>query len=117
MNHFRSLIKMRSMWANYFEEKGLLVVETQRGFMSAYTMGTVCMVDNFYVKPEYRGTGSALHLTLQLIELAREKGCNTFCAEIYKSDKLYSYILRLHKHFGMHIVEDDQFKTITSKEI
>lgn len=108
---------MRSLWANYFEEKGLLVLETMRGLMSAYIIGNVCMVDNFYVKPEFRGTGSALQLTLQLIELAKERGCTVFCAEIYKSDPMYSYILRLHRHFGMSVVEDTAHKTVTSKEI
>lgn len=108
---------MSSLWADYFREKGLLVVETERGLMSAYVVGNVCMVDNFYVKPRYRGTSSALHLTLQLIQLAKEKDCNVFCAEIYKNDPMYNYILRLHEHFGMKVVEDGEYKTITSKEI
>lgn len=108
---------MRSIWADYFEEKGLLVIETQRGLMSAYVVGDVCMVDNFYVKPEYRGTGSALHLTLQLIEMAKDRQCTKFCAEVYKSDPMYDYILRLHKHFGMEVISDTEYKTITSKEI
>ena len=107
----------KSMWRDYFEEKGLTVVETARGFMSAYIINDVCMVDNFYVRPEHRGTGSALQLTLQLIHIAKQKGCKTFCAEIYKTDPLYTYILGLHKHFGMEIVEDRENKTITSKEI
>lgn len=106
-----------SMWGNYFKEKGLLVVETDRGFMSAYVIGDVCMVDNFYVCPEYRGTSSALRLTLAIIEAAKTRGCKNFCAEIYKTDPLYSYILRLHKHFGMKVVDDRENKTITSKEI
>ena len=108
---------MKSMWADYFEEKGLLVVETKRGLMSAYVVGNVCMVDNFYVRPEHRGTGSALQITLQLIEMAKDKGCTVFCAEIYKSDPMYHYILRLHAHFGMKVVEDTEYKTVTSKEI
>lgn len=108
---------MKSIWRDYFEEKGLVVVETQRGLMSAYIVGDVCMVDNFYVKPEYRGTGSALQLTLQLIELAKDRKCKTLCAEIYKSDPMYTYILGLHKHFGMEVVDDTEHKTITSKEI
>src|SRR5260221_1494469 len=108
---------MGSMWASYFREKGLIVVETARGLMSAYIVDDVCMVDNFYVKPEYRGTGSALQLTLQLIKLAKDRGCQVFCAEIYKSDPAYSYILRLHNHFGMKVVEDTEYKTVTSKEI
>ena len=107
----------RSLWADYFEEKGLLVIETQRGLMSAYVVGDVCMVDNFYVMPEFRGTGSALQLTLQLIHLAKQRGCKSFCAEVYKTDPMYDYILRLHKHFGMEVVEDSEHKTITCKEI
>src|SRR5258706_10009806 len=102
---------MRSMWRDYFEEKGLMVVETQRGFMSAYVVDNVCVVDNFYVKPEYRGTSSALQLTLQLIQRAKERGCTMFCAEIYNSDSMYGYNLGLHKHFGIEIVEDTEYKT------
>src|SRR6266850_878594 len=108
---------MRSMWRDYFEEKGLVVVETQRGLISAYIVDDVCMVDNFYVKPEYRGTGSALQITLQLIKLAKDRKCTKLCAEIYKNDTMYPYILRLHKHFGMEIVEDTEYKTVTSREI
>jgi GNAT superfamily N-acetyltransferase len=108
---------MQSMWADYFQEKGLIVVETQRGLMSAYVIDNVCMVDNFYVKPEYRGTGSALQLTLQLIQRAKDRNCNAFCAEIYKSDPMYDYILKLHKHFGMSVTEDNECKTVTYKEI
>ena len=106
-----------SLWKDYFEEKGLVVVENEKGLMSAYIVGEVIMVDNFYVKPEYRGTRSALQITLQLIHQAKERGCKSFCAEIYKSDPMYSYIRRLHAHFGMVVVEDTEYKTVTCKEI
>ena len=106
-----------SLYADYWREKGHLIVETKRGFMSAILSGALCYVDNFYVVPEYRGSGSALQLTLQTIELAKEHGCTNFAAEVYKSDPLYTYILRLHKHFGMEVVEDNEFKTVTSKRI
>lgn len=106
-----------SLFADYWQEKGHLIVETKRGFMSAIIHGTVCYVDNFYVCPEYRGTGSALQLTLQVIKRAKDRGCEQFAAEVYKSDPLYDYILGLHKHFGMEVVEDTEFKTITSKRI
>lgn len=108
---------MASLFADYCREKGLVIVETQRGFMSAIIHDTVCLVDNFYVRPEYRGTGSALQLTLQVIKRAEDAGCTEFAAEIYKTDPLYSYILELHKHFGMSVVEDTPFKTVTSKRI
>lgn len=106
-----------SLFAEYWREKGHLIVETKRGFMSAIIHGTMCYVDNFYVKPEYRGTASALHLTLQVIKEAQGRGCTEFAAEVYKSDPLYDYIVGLHKHFGMAIVNDDEFKTVTSKRI
>jgi GNAT superfamily N-acetyltransferase len=106
-----------SLFADYWREKGHLIVETERGFMSAIIHEAVCYVDNFYVQPEYRGTGSALQLTLQVIKRAKDCGCKEFVAEIYKSDPLYDYILGLHKHFGMTVVEDTAFKTITSKRI
>ena len=108
---------MPSLFGSYCLEKGMIVVETERGFMTAFVHNGVCLVDNFYVKPEYRGTGSALQLTLQTIKRAEDLGCTEFAAEIYKSDPLYEYILRLHKHFGMSIIEDTEFKTVTSKRI
>lgn len=106
-----------SLFADYWREKGHLIVETGNGFMSAIVHGPTCYVDNFYVRPEQRGTGSALQLTLQTIERAKERGCEEFSAEVYKSDPMYHYILRLHKHFGMEVVEDTEFKTVTSKRI
>lgn len=108
---------MTSIWHDYFKEKGLIVVESADGFMSAYVHNGVCLVDNFYVRPEKRGTKLALSLTLRTIQKAKQAGCNDFAAEIYKSDPAYDYILRLHKHFGMCVVEDNEFKTITSKRI
>ncbi len=108
---------MASLFADYWREKGHIIVETQRGFMSAIIHQTMCYVDNFYVKPEYRGTGSALQLTLQIIKQAKDRGCTDFAAEVYKSDPLYHYIVDLHKHFGMSVVEDTEFKTVTSKRI
>lgn len=106
-----------SLWADYFREKGFVVIETSRGFMSAIIHSGVCLVDNFYVKPEYRGTSSALQLTLQMVKRAEDAGCTEFAAEIYKSDPLYDYILKLHRHFGMSPVQETEFKTITSKRI
>jgi hypothetical protein len=106
-----------SLFADYWREKGHIIVETERGFMSAIIYGGVCMVDNFYVKPEYRGTSTALQLTLQTVKAAEDAGCTEFAAEIYKTDPLYEYILGLHKHFGMSAIEDTEFKTVTSKRI
>lgn len=108
---------MVSLFAEYWREKGHLIVETQRGFMSAVIHDTLCYVDNFYVRPQYRGTSSALQLTLQTIKQAQDRGCKSFAAEVYKSDPMYNYILGLHKHFGMRIIEDTEYKTVTSKEI
>lgn len=106
-----------SLFAEYCREKGMIVVENEKGFMSAYVHNSVCMVDNFYVIPQARGKSAAFRLTMALIELAKERGCHTFCAEIYKIDPLYHYILRLHKHFGMSPVEETPFKTVTAKRI
>lgn len=106
-----------SLYAEYWREKGHIIVETQRGFMSAIIHSGVCFVDNFYVVPKYRGTSTALHLTLQIIKQAEDRGCTEFAAEIYKSDPLYDYIVRLHRHFGMSVIDDTEFKTTTSKRI
>lgn len=108
---------MASLFADYWREKGHVIVETQRGFMSAIIHENMCYVENFYVKPEYRGTGAALQLTLQIIQQAKDRGCTDFAAEVYKSDPLYEYIVGLHKHFGMSVIEDNEFKTVTSKRI
>ncbi len=108
---------MSSLFADYWREKGHIIVESERGFMSAIVHNSVCLVDNFYVKPEYRGTGTALQLTLQTVKVAEDRGCTQFAAEIYKSDPLYDYILRLHKHFGMEPIEETPYKIVTSKRI
>lgn len=95
----------------------MVVAENDKGFMSAYICGDVCLVDNFYVKPEYRGTPTAYRLTMQIVKMAEEAGCTQFAAEIYKSDPLYHYIVGLHRHFGMSVITDTPFKTTTAKRI
>lgn len=106
-----------SLFADYCREKGMIVVENDKGFMSAVIHSGVCLVDNFYVKPEFRGTRTALNLTLDVIKQAETHKCTMFSAEIYKVDPLYAYILRLHRHFGMSVIDDTEFKTITAKRI
>lgn len=106
-----------SDWGDYFKSKGYIVIETEKGFMTAILHKDVCMVDNFYVRPEYRGTRVALRLTEKVISEAERAGCIHFTAEVYKSDPLYKYIVRLHAHFGMSVIEDTPYKTITSKRI
>lgn len=106
-----------SLFADYCREKGMIVAENERGFMSAYVHNSVCFVDNFYVAPSYRGTSTAFRLTMETIHQAEKLGCALFAAEIYKSDPMYDYILRLHLHFGMMRTEETEFKTITSKRI
>lgn len=108
---------MPSLFANYCLEKGMIVSENEKGFMTAYVHDGTCMVDNFYVIPEARGKSAAFRLTLDVIRQAKERGCEVFCAEIYKVDPLYDYILRLHKHFGMEPVEETDFKIVTAKSI
>lgn len=108
---------MPSLFASYWREKGHVIVENERGFMSAIIHNGVCFVDTFYVQKEYRGTSTALRLTLAVIKLAEEKGCTQFAAEVYKSDPLYNYIVGLHQHFGMSVIDDNEFKTTTSKRI
>src|SRR5665213_1371916 len=106
-----------SLYGKYCREKGWVIVENERGFMSAIIHEKMCYVENFYVKPEYRGTSTALHLTLQTIKAAEDAGCTAFAAEVYKTDPLYEYILGLHKHFGMVEVSNDEFKVTNSKPI
>ncbi len=106
-----------SLFGDYCREKGMLIVENEKGFMSAYVHNSVCFVDNFYVVPKYRGMSTAFRLTMQIITEAEKRGCTQFAAEVYKSDPLYAYIVRLHLHFGMSIIEDTPYKTITSKRI
>jgi GNAT superfamily N-acetyltransferase len=74
-------------------------------------------VDNFYVVPEARGKSTAFRLTMAVVQEAKRRGCGVFCAEIYKIDPLYDYILRLHRHFGMEPVEETEFKVTTAKSI
>lgn len=108
---------MSSNWAAYFREKGFAVVETERGFISAIIHNDVCLVDNFYVCPEYRGTSTALQLALQMIKIAEDRGCTQFAAEVYKSDPLYSQNVALFEHFGMSTVADTQYITTIAKRI
>lgn len=106
-----------SLFADYWREKGHVIAENDKGFMSAIIHESVCMVDNFYVRPEYRGTSVAYRLTMQIVKIAEERGCTQFAAEIYKVDPLFWYIYGLHKKFGMLVIDDTPHKVVTSKRI
>lgn len=108
---------LASLFAEYWREKGHEIIENDRGFISAIMHEGVCLIDNFYVKPEYRGGFTAYKLTTAMVKLAESKGCTQFAAEVYKSDPLYEYIVSLHRHFGMSPIEDTEFKVTTSKPI
>ena len=106
-----------SLWADYFREKGLLVEENERGFISAIVHEDTCLIENWFVKEEFRKGVTAMRLVFKILKQAKEKKCKHFCGEIYKSDPLFQYILNMHQKFGMQITEEDEFHVITSKNI
>jgi len=108
---------MNNLPYEYWLEKGFEVIENDYGFVVLAFHENSCLVQDFYVRPSFRGTKIAFKLINEAVKLAKEKGCMLFCAEVYKSDPAYHYNVRLQRHFGMSIIEDTPYKTVTAKQL
>ena len=109
---------MASLWKQYFEEKGFVILENEKGFIKALCHQSVCLIDDWYIAPEHRKSSvAAMRMVFKVIEIAKEKGCTALAGEVYKSDPMFNYIVNMHKKFGMEVVEEDEFHVLTSKSL
>ena len=109
---------MATMWADYFKEReGRHTIETDRGFISSSVFGKTYIVQDFYVVPEFRGSPTAVRLANDAVKDAIAAGCTDFCAEVYRADPLFDYVVGLYKHWGMTRVSDDENRVIMNKKL
>lgn len=68
-----------SLWGDYIKEKyNKNTIETDVGFVTykIVSEGKEFYVDDIYIKPEFRGTGSVLSFICDLIKIVEENGCD-----------------------------------------
>ena len=77
-----------SLYAEYVKERlGETVLEDDYGFISYHIEfgSKVCVINDLYVRPEYRRKGLGTQLGDQALKAARESGCNIILCYIWPS--------------------------------
>jgi len=109
---------MSSLWSKYFAaSEKRYTYETENGFVSYHIQDGVCIIQDFYVEPGFRGSKLAMTLAKWVERDAKNKGCTALAGEVYHASPNAEYILRLHRHWGMVQTERDEYKTLSVKEL
>ena len=107
-----------SLWKQYFEEKGFTIIESEKGFIKAMCHKHLCLIDDWYVAPEYRKSSvAAMRMVFKVMDIAKQKGCTHLAGEVYRSDPMFDYIVNMHQKFGMVITAEDEYHVVTSKSL
>lgn len=73
-----------SLWSEYVAERdGSEVIEKDFGFIQYRMQGEACVIDEIYVKPEFRMQGRGLELFEQVCGRARLSGKKAVLSELY----------------------------------
>ena len=98
----------------------------EKGFASYVITGQECYIDNIYIKPKYRKGKGATQLADEIVEMAKEKGCNVLIGTVY-TDRASGDILKDCENFtrstkvlfgyGFHLLRCEDGKAVFIKEI
>lgn len=107
-----------SLWSDYVKERlGHEVIETEGGFISFCVSGDDCSIEEFYVKPELRGTSLARRLADQVFSSARERGAKKVWAKVLPGIKGAEHALRTNLHYGFKLILAENGRILLMKEI
>lgn len=106
------------MWLDYLKETlGTEGIVTDRGFITFQFADGVCVIHDFYVKPEWRGTKEAIILAEMVRAMATEKGCKAIGAEVYLARPGADKNLGLFKHWKMEETSRTDHRVILMRQL
>lgn len=96
---------MKSLYAEYIAEReDKEIIETDKGFAVFKIFDNKeCYLQDLYVIPDYRKTGLATEMTNKIVEIAKEKGCNTLIGSVCSDDKYATRNMKVFLAYGMQI--------------
>lgn len=99
---------IKSLYEKYIKEReNLDVINTDRGFIAYKFENENCLINDYYVLPEYRQQGHGYFLANQVFELCKELGIKkVFCQSDERANEcaLSTYTI---EHFGFELYHKD----------
>jgi len=75
---------MPSLYAEYIKEReGKDIIENDKGYATyIFTDSNTCYIADIYVRQQYRKENVASQMANEIVELAKEKGCNRLLGSV-----------------------------------
>ena len=108
-----------SLYADYIKEReDKEIIETDKGFATFTCFeNKECYIQDIYVVPEYRKSGYATEMTDKVVEMAKEKGCNTLVGSVCTEDKNATRNMKVFLAYGMQIYKTAGIMIFLKKKI
>lgn len=96
---------MSSLYAQYIREReNKDIIESDKGFATFKTFHNgECYLQDLYVVPSERKTGLATEMANKIVEIAKERGCNTLIGSVSTEDQHATKNLKIFLNYGMEI--------------
>jgi ribosomal protein S18 acetylase RimI-like enzyme len=110
---------MKSLYAEYIAEReDKEIIETDKGFATFKIFDNKeCYLQDIYIIPECRKTGLATEMTDKIVEMAKEKGCNTLVGSVCVDDKYATRNMKVFLAYGMQIYKTAGTMIFLKKDI
>ena len=107
-----------SLWSDYVEERlGWKTIEVEGGFITFSLAPPNAAIEEFYVKPELRGTSLAKRLADWAFRAAAEAKCSTMYARVTPGIPGCDHAMRSNLHYGFKLAGVRGNDIILQKEI
>ncbi len=109
---------MASLYAEYIKERlNGHMYETEQGFASYFIKNDMCLIEDIYVKPEFRRLGLAVEFGNKIEGIAREHGCKWLMGKVVPSAKNSTVSLQGMLAAGYQLASSSHDLIIFKKEI
>jgi hypothetical protein len=107
-----------SLWARYLNERaGFEAIEEEWGFLTYSVKPPLCVLQDIYVAPEFRGSTKVLSLMSRVTQIAREAKCSHFWVQVFVGENTTERALRADLAYGFKVIEAHNGRIIMTKEI
>ena len=106
------------MWLDYMKERfGYESLEMECGF-ALYSIGApVLLLNDMYIKPEFRALGKGTELLDQLVKIATDRGCDKIMAQVWTNDRNASATLNASFSRGFLVSRAENGYIVITKKV
>lgn len=99
---------MTSMYEEYIKEREFLkIIKTDKGFITYRVNGDTCLINDYFVLPEFRKNGHGYFLANSVFEICKEIGINK--VECRTDNRANGYALSKFtiENFGFELTKEE----------